>query len=1228
MWILTKCCTWRWAMVWRWSGRRLTTRCFVSTSSTAVRWQFRTDAPVRLVPTYADGRVYFGADDGYVYCLRGADGQLVWKLRAGPSDQRLLARGRMISRWPVRTGVVVDDQVAYFGAGVLPHEGVYLCAAHAEDGTVLWRNDTISQQDAGRNPLSPQGYLLLSDERLIVPSGRSLPAAFDRQTGRELYQRSHSWRTTAGGVVGGAKAVLADDQVYASGPHHFLALDEKSGGVGFAWIDGRQLVISDTRAFVADGRQVMALDRQAHAKATIQRQKQRLALADLTANRTLDAQTKRTRQELTDSINTLSGTGVLWQADCPLDSALIAGGSCIYAGGQGRVVALDAQTGQELWAADVEGEVGGLAVASGHLFASTTAGRIYCFAAASALADGSQPTQLPASAERNPFPDDAQADVYGQAADRILERSGVSRGYCLVLGSQRGRLAYELARRSELRIYGVESDPDLVAQSQQSLARAGLWGTRVTILQAGEDALPFSNYFANLIVSDQFLTSGELAAAPSEVVRCLKPCGGVLCLVAPGEGAAGRQTDYASQMHTHLDAVNLALGGRVETAKDAISLERGVLPGVGNWSHQYGDAANTMTSSDERVRGDLGVLWYGDPGPSKMVNRHDAAVAPLSTAGRMFVQGVDSIMAYDAYNGLFLWEFANPGAVRTGVFNNEDTSNFAASDEQVFSVVDDACTVLDAATGKPLSMLTVPPSEDGLKRIWGYVAHDQGTLYGTSTLPQELEQARRRRGLQVAKATDSLFAVDVATGQRKWVYRGGSIEHVTIAIGDGRVFFIDSSITREEREALLRARQIGTAEPAAGRGGQERSGAESIRCAAGRLPGRRDGREAVGARRGRDRLQSRGHRWRESDADVPRRSRGDLWSQRERSLLAPVPVRPVQSTATGGARRRTGEKLWAKDANYRHRPIIVGDEVFAEPWAFNLHTGAEKMREHPVTGEQTVWQFSRPGHHCGPVTATPNMLFFRSGFTGYYDLYADSGTTHFAGQRLGCWVNAIPGNGLLMVPEASAGCVCQFSLAATIVMEPRTDRQSWRIYSAGGDNTPVRHLAVNFGAPGDRRDQHGTLWVAYPRPQTVGRLEYLLPLQVQFAGKEQTYQVNDQAVVVQDSAVPWVLTSGVRGLKRCDVPLLGDQDAAANYRVNCHFAVLEDSADATAAAFQIKLQGIVVADSVDVLRDAGGARRELVLTFEHIPVTKNLVLELVPLGEQLPTIAGVEIVRE
>ena len=92
-------------------------------------WNFFADAPIRLASTFAEGNIYFGADDGYAYCLNAETGQLVWKLRAGKKENWLLARGEMISRWPIRTSVLVDNGVAYFGAGIFPHEDVLpLCS--------------------------------------------------------------------------------------------------------------------------------------------------------------------------------------------------------------------------------------------------------------------------------------------------------------------------------------------------------------------------------------------------------------------------------------------------------------------------------------------------------------------------------------------------------------------------------------------------------------------------------------------------------------------------------------------------------------------------------------------------------------------------------------------------------------------------------------------------------------------------------------------------------------------------------------------------------------------------------------------------------------------------------------------------------------------------------------------------------------------------------------------
>ncbi|HUG66996.1 MAG TPA: PQQ-binding-like beta-propeller repeat protein, partial [Pirellulaceae bacterium] len=1011
-------------------------------------WSVFTDGAIRLSPTVWNGKVYVGSDDGYAYCLDAADGKLIWKLRAGTSDERLLARGKMISRWPLRTGILIHDGIAYFGAGVFPHETVYLYAVDAETGVVVWKNDRISQEDAGRNPLSPQGYLLATDEFLVVPSGRALPAAFDRKTGNELHHRNHSWRTTAGGVVGGTKALLADGQIYSAGPHHFLAMDQESGGTGYAWINGRQLAISADLGFVATSTQLVAIDRAVHAKATVERQELNLKLYNLQrARSSMKTEEYRTQvSELETKIAELSKVGTLWNVETPLASSLIFAGGTVVVGGENQVAAFNAETGALLWTQQVEGDVSSLAASNGNLYASTDRGKIYGFGGASDARPSEEPAKFPADYVAELYPTDELSEMYAAAADEIIRQTGVTRGFCLVLGSEKGRLAFELARRSDLQVYGIESDAAKAEESRRALDRAGAYGHRVTIVEGDLNDLPFSNYFANLVVSDSLLLTGDLPSRATEIARSIKPCGGVICLGAP-TSAPGAAKITSEKLRGWLSELAIAPAEEIASSDTFASLARGKLSGVGEWSHQYGNVANTSMSSDYRVKGGMGVLWYGDPGPASMINRHEAAAAPLSTNGRMFIQGMESILCYDAYNGTFLWEYKNPGAIRTGVFNNEETSNLAASDDALFVAVDDTCTEVDAATGKVRAVHKTPASEDKIPRVWGYVAHWNGMLFGTSTIRKDLEQSLRRRGHTVANTTDAIFAIDVKTGERKWAYRGKNIMHVTIAIGDDRAFFIDSSISQQQRDELLRQdkTELKNLNEEEAKKKEAELKALDVRLAV--AVDTNNGKvlwsqpvdvthcSYVGIGGGQITLMyhdghvlicganANGHYWRQFLSGQ--------FSQRRLLVLDAA----------------DGKKLWSKDANYRIRPLIVEDQIIAEPWSYALHTGEEKQREHPITGEETNWQFSRPGHHCGVITATPNTLFFRSGFTGYYDLYSDSGVSHFAGQRMGCWVNAIPGNGLLMIPEASAGCVCQFSIEATVVMEPRQEADSWKIAS-------------------------------------------------------------------------------------------------------------------------------------------------------------------------------------
>ena len=47
----------------------------LATGKTA--WRVITEGPVRFAPVYHDGKLYFGSDDGMLYCVRAASGELL-----------------------------------------------------------------------------------------------------------------------------------------------------------------------------------------------------------------------------------------------------------------------------------------------------------------------------------------------------------------------------------------------------------------------------------------------------------------------------------------------------------------------------------------------------------------------------------------------------------------------------------------------------------------------------------------------------------------------------------------------------------------------------------------------------------------------------------------------------------------------------------------------------------------------------------------------------------------------------------------------------------------------------------------------------------------------------------------------------------------------------------------------------------------------------------------------
>ncbi|HUT35369.1 MAG TPA: PQQ-binding-like beta-propeller repeat protein [Planctomycetota bacterium] len=1232
------------------------------------RWAFFTGGPVRLPPTVWRRRVYVGSDDGFVYCLAARDGALVWKYLAAPNDRKVLGSGRMVSLWPVRTGVLVDDGVAYFASGVFPAEGVYVHAVGADDGKLLWCNGAGGAQPQSR--FSPQGPMLASETMLFVPTGRVSPAAVDRATGKLLQQPAF------GHDVGGTFALLADDCVY-TGTEQLVGYTQKPTHRRTAWFGGRQLVAARDGYYLATGREMIALDRDTYPQASLKQQgiivqRDRLN-GPLTVSRQRVRRLEASIQDDTEDLAALdrqiaelakkvaaddkelavlneqraglakkleAGTKALpgtrqaaeklaeqvvalrekvkaadaelakcfrWRVPSGCAEIVALAGGALVAGGKGKVVALDAASGETLWTGEVGGTAKGLAIADGRLYVSTDTGAICCFGPA-----GTKPLGV-VRPETKAFPSSDLTPAIEAAADHIVRTAGITRGYCLVLGNDTGRLAYELAKRTELQVHAACFNPDRSPAARKALDEAGLYGSRVVVEQVDPGRLPYSDYFADLIVSEGALTRGMLPADPKEAFRLLRPLGGTILIGQPAEAKGKAKPLEAATLRDWL-AKTGAEGGQVtEEGGVWLKLTRGALPGAGSWTHEYAEPGNTTCGDDQLVKCPLGVLWFGDPGPGDMVERHSRAAAPLSINGRFFVQGVNVLMAYNAYNGLKLWRREVPGAMRMGA--SHEASNLAANADSLFVAIGDKCLRLDAATGETKFTYALPTEPDAKPRTWGYVAVVGDTLYGSRGAARMM--------------CDALFALDLASGKPRWVHEGKSIAHSSISIGDGQVMFVETTVTPEQRQEVLREQLAA----AAALKGEERIKAErELKAATVRLV------VALDAATGKPIWQKA--------MDLTGCGGGQYWcalgSMYSKGLLALFGVYSdghywKQFFEGRFASRRivvvdakSGVEVWSKKIGYRVRPLIVGDTLHAEPWAFDLRTGAQRMQANPLTGQEEPWQWARPGHHCGCPSASPHTLFFRSYCFGYYDLVGDHGTMHFGGQRPGCWINLIPANGLLVAPEASSGCMCPFPTMCTVVFQHRDESRAWGFYSVAGPLTPLKSLGINLGAGGDRRDAAGTLWLGFPRPR--GSLVAPFPASVSLLSGGEYFEADPARVKVEGTDRPWVFRSGARGARQVVLPLVQPGDGAARYTVRLAFAELDNVKPGT-RVFDVKLQDKLVLAGLDVVKEAGGPNRALVKEFQGIEVKDKLKIEFVPKAkkptkDELPVLQGIEILRE
>jgi outer membrane protein assembly factor BamB len=685
--------------------------------------------------------------------------------------------------------------------------------------------------------------------------------------------------------------------------------------------------------------------------------------------------------------------------------ALVETPELILAGGKESVAAFKPGSEVPAWQAQVDGPARGLAVAGGRLFVSTTKGTIYAFGAKTGLQQHRESRMLKPGK-------DIDALSNG-SVERLIKQLPRQRGYALVVGVGNGSLIRALAERTQLHVVGIDTDGKRIARLRHEFFALGLYGAMKSeegkrgsvALQEVENfgKLPFVDGIFNLVTNGP----GGVEVPPEELQRVLRPWDGIAV--------------FADQ----------TLKGKAPE-------------GSGSWTHAYGDSGNSASSGDSRVDGKMRLRWFGRPGPEHMVDRHLRAPPPLSAGGYLFVPGRDILFGLDAHNGTVLWKREVPSFMRASMLR--DCGNLAIGTQfrRVFAASGPDCLVINASNGATERKLSVKSADEE----WGYLAVADDLLVGSA-----VDKGAVRRELSYTAIYEGgygdnkrvvcsrrLFAVDWKSGRQTWEYRPrGAIANPSICIEKGTLFFLESGNPDTIARTLTREK-----------GDKEKSRAG--RWAYDQLVGKR-GASLVALDLGNGR-----ELWRRP-LELPlsglqtfylSASAGFLVATHSfNSVTAPKPVteekspqegdtkpkppkKPTLNYAVGVMDAGHGKTIWehgfdtGRQTNLTHgeqdlHPVIAGGRLIVEPKVYNLADG------------KILFSFARlGGGGCGAISASSNKLYYRAGNPAEFDLDSKKQEWITRSTRPGCWINMIPANGLLLVPEGSSGCICSFPVQASM----------------------------------------------------------------------------------------------------------------------------------------------------------------------------------------------------
>ncbi|MBA7480756.1 hypothetical protein ES707_16218 [subsurface metagenome] len=366
-----------------------------------------------------------------------------------------------------------------------------------------------------------------------------------------------------------------------------------------------------------------------------------------------------------------------------------------------------------------------------------------------------------------------------------------------------------------------------------------------------------------------------------------------------------------------------------------------------------------------------------------------------------------------------------------------------------------------------------------------------------------------------------------------------------------------------------------------------------------------------------------------------------------------------------------GKVLWRTDESYKGPPILYHDRVItqtgggsgsaaAEAKVFDLLSGKYVMREHPMTGETVPWTWVR-FKGCNTAIASENLLTFRSASAAFVDLTRGQSTASIGGFRSGCTSNLIIANGVLNAPDYTRTCVCSYQNQASLALVHMPEVVYWTFdyYRSASAVTPVKQIGINFGAPGNRYAENGTLWLEFP---SIGGPSPDIPVRAKYEDPR-WFRHHSSRV---KGKYNWIAASGVTGLREVSIRMFlqpgknvsrvdafdkhigqiptwqeehikGVFEQPRPYTVRLYFAEMEEC-EVGRRLFNVSLQDRQVLEAFDIVKEAGGTNRPVVKEFKGINVKDDLRVTLTPImdlaipnltaGQAGPLLCGIEIIAE